>query len=101
MNAELVIGHNYVSQGDYPESVNVNTGMLGADYSIANGYYQFKKIYGTLNWNPQIKAPLTQPGLNIKEGDYLIAVNGITLDTKPMCTVYSEHSRKTNTYLGK
>lgn len=87
MNAELVIGHNYVSQGDYPESVNVNTGLLGADYSNANGYYQFKKIYGTLNWNPQIKAPLTQPGLNIKEGDYLIAVNGVTLDTKT--NVYS------------
>ena len=82
MMAELVIGHNYVSAGDYPSSVSVNVGLLGADYEVKDGRYQFKKIYQGLNWNPSFKSPLTQPGINIKEGDYLLAVNGIPLDLK-------------------
>lgn len=80
MMAELVIGHNYVGSGDYPEAVSVNTGLLGADYETANGMYRFKKIYSGLSWNPTFKAPLSQPGITVKEGDYLVAVNGIPLD---------------------
>jgi tricorn protease len=80
MMAELVIGHNYVGAGDYPEPVIVNTGLLGADYEISNGMYRFKKIYSGLNWNPSFRAPLTQPGIAVKEGDYLVAVNGLPLD---------------------
>jgi tricorn protease len=49
---------------------------LGADYSIENGHYRFAKIYDGENWNPQLRAPLTQPGVNIKAGEYLLAVNG-------------------------
>jgi tricorn protease len=50
--------------------------LLGADYRIENGRYRFAKIYNGENWNPGTSAPLTQPGLNIRAGDYLIAVNG-------------------------
>jgi len=82
MMGELVIGHNYVSAGDFPKPVIESVGLLGADYSIENGHYRFKKIYSGLNWNPQFQAPLTQPGVNVKEGDYLIAVNGIPVDDK-------------------
>ncbi len=80
MMAELVIGHNYVGQGDYPEAVVVNTGLLGADYETSNGMYRFKKIYSGLSWNPTFRAPLSQPGIAVKEGDYLVAVNGLPLE---------------------
>ena len=49
---------------------------------INNGYYQFKKIYSGLNWNPELTAPLTQPGIDVKEGEYLLAVNGVSLNVK-------------------
>jgi len=51
-------------------------GLLGADYTIENGRYRFKKVYGGLNWNPQLRAPLTEPGVNVKADEYLFAVNG-------------------------
>jgi len=87
MLGELVIGHNYVGAGDYPEQIAVNVGLLGADYEISNGMYRFKKIYSGLNWNPTFRAPLTQPGVTVKEGEYLVAVNGVPLDAK--VNVYS------------
>jgi tricorn protease len=80
MMSELVIGHNYVNQGDYPDPVTVNVGLLGADYEMVNGKYRFKKVYGGLNWNPGFTSPLTQPGVNVKEGDYILAVNGVPVD---------------------
>lgn len=87
MMGELVIGHNYVGLGDAPSPLSVNVGLLGADYSIENGHYRFRKIYSGLNWNPQFQAPLTRPGVQVKEGDYLLAVNGAPLDEKD--NVYS------------
>jgi tricorn protease len=51
-------------------------GLLGADYRIENGRYRFARIYDGENWNPDLRAPLTQPGVNVREGDYLLAVNG-------------------------
>jgi tricorn protease len=80
--AELVIGHNYVSAGNFPEGINVNVGMLGADYDVIDGNYRIRKIYDGLNWNPSFKAPLTQPGVNVKVGDYIVAVNGTPVDEK-------------------
>ena len=82
MMSELVIGHNYVGNGDYPDPIIVNVGLLGADYEVNNGMYRFKKIYSGLSWNPSFRAPLTQPGTAVKEGEYLVAVNGVALDTK-------------------
>jgi tricorn protease len=79
MMGELVIGHNYVGGGDMPEEESVKTGLLGADYEIVNNRYRFKKIYSGLNWNPSFKAPLTQPGVDVNEGDYILTVDGETL----------------------
>ncbi len=80
MLGELVLGHVFVSGGDFPKSKDVPVGLLGADYEINNGYYRFKKIYSGLNWNPELTAPLTQPGIDVKEGEYLLAVNGVPLN---------------------
>jgi len=59
----------------------VKVGLLGADYVIANGRYRFAHIFNGENWNPQLHAPLTQPGVNVKEGEYLLAVNGRDVHT--------------------
>jgi tricorn protease len=54
----------------------VKGGLLGADYSLENGRYRITRVYNGENWNPGIQAPLTQPGVNVKVGDYILAVNG-------------------------
>ncbi len=78
MCSELAVGHHRVTgEGDLlntPEKVN--GGLLGADYVTEKNRYRIKKIYGGLNWNPNLRSPLTEPGVNAKEGDYLLAVNG-------------------------
>lgn len=84
---ELSVGHLYVSGGAGPEIKTVAGGLLGCDYSIENGRYRFAKIYNGENWNPDLRAPLTQPGVNVKEGDYLLAVNG--RDVRATDDVYS------------
>ncbi len=79
MMSEMVVGHNYVGLGDMPSGPNVNVGMLGADYEISEGRYRIAKIYNGESWNPEAKSPLSVPGLNVKEGDYILAVNGVPL----------------------
>ena len=76
MIAELSTSHTYVGGGDLPQPPHVNVGMLGADYEADGGYYRFAKIYPGENWTDETRSPLTEPGLKVKAGDYLIAVNG-------------------------
>jgi tricorn protease len=66
MFSELAVGHHRVGGGDsLAETRNVPGGLLGADYEIANGRYRLKKVYGGLNWNPQMRAPLTSSATTI------------------------------------
>jgi tricorn protease len=76
MLGELTIGHLGAGGGDSPDVKHVPTGLLGADYKIENGRYRFARVFNGENWNPQLKAPLTQPGVNVVAGEYLLAVNG-------------------------
>ena len=76
MLGELTVGHLNVGGGDTPEVRRVETGLLGADFKIENGRYRFARVYSGENWNPQLRAPLTQPGVNVVAGEYLLAVNG-------------------------
>jgi tricorn protease len=77
MCSELVVGHHRGGGGDARATpASVPGGLLGADYEVDNGRYRIKKIYGGLNWNPDLRAPLTEPGVNAKPGEYLLAVNG-------------------------
>jgi tricorn protease len=88
MSSELSVGHHRVGGGDTPAAPNpVPGGLLGADYGVSNGRYQFTKVLGGLNWNPQLRAPLTEPGVNVREGEYLLAVSG--RDVRPPANVYS------------
>jgi tricorn protease len=68
--------------GAQPESKHVSVGLLGADYSVENGHYRIARIYQGENWNPDLESPLTRPGVRVKEGDYVLAVNRHELDGK-------------------
>jgi tricorn protease len=77
MCSELAVGHHRNSPGEaYLEATPVPGGLLGADYEVANGRYRFKKVFGGLNWNPELRAPLSEPGVEAKAGEYLLAVSG-------------------------
>ncbi|HKV11541.1 MAG TPA: PDZ domain-containing protein [Thermoanaerobaculia bacterium] len=76
MLGELTVGHLFVVDEGEPGEEAVPGGLLGADYEIANGRYRFARILSGENWNPQLQAPLTQPGVNVKAGEYLLSVDG-------------------------
>ena len=83
MCSELSVGHHRVWGGERMNNPpKVSGGLLGANYKISNNRYQLEKILGGLNWTPKLRSPLTEPGINAKAGDYLLAVNGndITAD---------------------
>ena len=87
MLSEINVGHMFVGGGNIPEVQPLQVGLLGADYKIENGRYRFARVYNGENWNPQLHAPLTQPGVNVVAGEYLLAVNGrdVAAELK-MCT---------------
>ena len=87
MLGEVTIGHMFIFGGDIPKAPEVKSGLLGADYKVENGRYRFAKIFNGENWNPQLRAPLTQPGVDVKVGDYLLEVNGA--EVRPPDDVYS------------
>ncbi|MGD0366429.1 MAG: PDZ domain-containing protein [Acidobacteriaceae bacterium] len=75
MLGEITVGHMFIRGPGEPDH-SPHTGLLGADYSVDHDRYRFAHIYNGENWNPALHAPLTQPGVNVKEGEYLLAVNG-------------------------
>jgi len=78
--SELNASHTYRSGGDTEEAEQRNIGYLGIDWEIANGFYRIKKIINGAVWDTEIRSPLLQPGLKIKTGDYILAVNDEPLD---------------------
>lgn len=78
MVGELNCGHTYVGGGDLPQVNRVNVGRLGAklERDKSTGFYRIKKILEGQNWDRELRSPLTEVGVNVREGDYLIAVNG-------------------------
>ncbi|HSD26214.1 MAG TPA: PDZ domain-containing protein [Vicinamibacteria bacterium] len=76
MLGELTLGHVFVGGGDGPEPPKVKGGLLGADFAVETGRYRFTRVFDGESWNPELRAPLTQPGVNVVAGEYLLAVNG-------------------------
>jgi tricorn protease len=88
VGGELTVGHSYLlGAGDEPSGERVTVGLLGADYKIENGRYRIAKIYTGENWNPELRAPLSSPGIQVGEGDYILEVNGRPLT--PPTSIYS------------
>ena len=87
VGGELMVGHSYISApAIVPDGDPVSVGMLGADYAIENGRYRIRRIYTGENWNPELQAPLSAPGMQVSEGDYLLEVNGKPL--APPANIY-------------
>ncbi|KKO48012.1 peptidase S41 [Arsukibacterium sp. MJ3] len=80
MIAELQVGHNRIGGGDVHQEGSSKVGLLGADFAINNGKYQFTTVYQGDRWSPFLKAPLNVPGASAKAGDYLLAINGQPLN---------------------
>ena len=76
MGGEIAVGHSYVRGGDMPEVPPVYGGLLGADFTVESGRYRIARLYDNESWNPELKAPLAVPGVNVSVGDYVLAVNG-------------------------
>lgn len=83
MISELNVGHATYGGGDYddPETPAIPVGLLGADYALENGAYRIAAIHEGGPWDLDARGPLSQPGVDVKVGDYLLAVNGTPIDT--------------------
>src|SRR5262249_27865378 len=88
MISELNVGHAYVrAPGDVEHSPTVSVGMLGCDYELVEprsgpAAYRISRIYEGAAWDYDARGPLSQPGVSVREGDYLLAVNGTPVDTR-------------------
>lgn len=95
MLGDITAQHVYIGGGDRPEVKHVSGGLLGADYVIDHNRYRFSYVYHGENWNPDLRAPLTEPGVNVKEGEYLLAVNGRELHgTDEIFSLFQETTGK-------
>lgn len=97
MSGEVAIGHSYVSGGDMPDVETVPVGLLGCDLVLENGFYKISKIYTGESWNADAEAPLAQPGIAVKEGDFITAINGkpLTSATNPYLLLEQTAGRET------
>ena len=82
MIGELSAGHTYVGGGDLPRKQRIKMGLLGAviEKDAASGYFRIKKILKGQNWDKAVRSPLTDIGVDAREGDYILAVNGKPTD---------------------
>lgn len=88
MISELSIGHAYVSGGDKTKPERINTGLLGAKITKdPSGFFRIGKVLEGANWSQSLRSPLTEAGINLKEGDFILAVNGASL--KNTSDIYS------------
>lgn len=80
MIGELSVGHAYSANGEHPRPERIGMGLLGARFKKdASGYFQVSKIIEGANWNQATRSPLTMPGVEVKEGDYILSINGKSL----------------------
>jgi tricorn protease len=76
VNGELSVGHSFVFGGDYPETADSSAGLLGADLVSDKNAWKIERIFTSESWNPGLNGPLDQPGLKVKQGDYIVGING-------------------------
>lgn len=83
MIAELNVSHSYIGGGDLDQPKKISVGLLGCDFELdkEKNAFRIKKIYEGAPWDAEVRSPLRQPGIDVKEGEYLLAVNGKSLDT--------------------
>ncbi len=79
--AELNSSHTYRGGGDTEHAPTRNVGMLGVDWDLSGGAYRIKRILTGAPWDVEARSPLGTPGLAVKAGDYVLAVDGVPIDT--------------------
>lgn len=79
--AELSAGHTYVSGGDTERVTPQQNGFLGIDWELDNTGYRIKRIVRPASWDTETRSPFDRPGVDVREGDYILTVNGMKLDT--------------------
>ena len=79
MISEVASGHCYVTPGDYPKPERIPMGLLGAQFSKVADGFRIEKILEGATYRPELRSPLTEPGLGVKEGDVITAIDGISL----------------------
>lgn len=92
IGGEVAMGHSFVGGGDIPSTESHNIGLLGADYTVEHGHYKIEAIYTGENWNPELRAPLSAPGIDVSEGNFLLAVNGKAITTEENLYSYFENT---------
>jgi len=96
--SETNVGHAYVNWGDFKQVPRIDGGLLGAQLvpDAAAGRYRIARIYDGENWNPERRSPLTEQGVDVKEGDYLISIDGhdITLKDNPYAFLENKADKK-------
>jgi tricorn protease len=78
---ELNASHTYRGGGDEEQAPKRGVGMLGVDWELKDGAYRVARVIAGGPWDADVRAPLAQPGLGLTAGDYVLAVNGVPLDT--------------------
>jgi tricorn protease len=79
--AELNASHTYRGGGDEQQPPSRSVGLLGADWELSNGAYRIKRIVRGGPWDTAVRSPLDEPGVKMSEGDYVLAVNGVPMNT--------------------
>lgn len=77
---EMSSSHTYRFGGDVEVPKQRAVGYLGVDWQLANGAYRIQRIIRGAPWDSENRSPLDQPGVNVREGDYILAVNGMPIE---------------------
>lgn len=80
--AELSAGHTYTRGGDNESVKQIRTGYLGIDWELNNGKYRIKRVVRPAPWDTEVRSPFDRPGIEIEKGDFILSVNGISIDPK-------------------
>lgn len=82
MIGELACGHAYVNPGEYKKPERISMGLLGAELSRdRSGFFRIEKILPGAPYSKSLRSPLTEPGMDIKEGEYITAIDGVSTAT--------------------
>ncbi|NNF04676.1 MAG: protease, partial [Rhodothermales bacterium] len=98
MNGEMSVGHSFVFGGDYPGVDTSWVGLLGADLQADDGRWRISRIYTSESWNPGLTAPLDRPGIDVSEGDFIVAIDRreLTADDDPYRLLDGTAGRQTS-----